>query len=306
MSFAIIAPGKDVTEWIDLFQEMDDSLSIQVYPDLRDKESIEAVLVWKHPQGILKELPNLKLICSMGAGVDHILSDPQLPENIPITRIVDDKLTFSMTNYVVTAVLFHHRQIPKYLAYKSEHMWDMREPEVPVTIGVMGTGALGSDVLDKLSYLGFNVIGYGRSRKKEFGFPYYSGDELESFLSKVNVLVCLLPLTPDTEDILNLSFFEKCQRGTYLINVARGNHLVEADLLLAIEKGFISGAFLDVYREEPLPKDHPFWDHPKIMLTPHIASVTNPAAAAPQIYKNYENMKKNLPLVNEIKMSQGY
>ena len=306
MSLAIICPGKNVEPWIKVLNSEDPDLKIQVYPDINEPQEVEVVMLWNHPKGILKYFPNLKLISSMGAGVDHILNDDSVPEKIPIVRIVDEKLTFSMTNYVIMGVLNFHRQITRYQKDKANHVWDMSNPEIDIKVGVMGVGALGGDVLEKLSFMGFEVAGYGFSEKKDFPYPYYSKNELKEFLSSVNVIVCLLPLTPETENILDLELFSQCVPGSYLINVARGKHLVEEDLIVALEKGYLSGALLDVYRKEPLPKDHPFWDEKNIMMTPHIASVTNPKAAAPQVIDNIHRIRANQPLNNLVIRRRGY
>ncbi|UJP64289.1 2-hydroxyacid dehydrogenase [Mongoliitalea daihaiensis] len=305
MGLAIISPGKNMDAWISNFQSLDPSIPIQVYPDIQDPLSVEAALLWNHPPGILLEFPNLKLICSMGAGVDHILKDPQLPEHTPITRIVDEKLTWSMTNYVVMGVLNHHRQLVRYQQQQREKRWDMSSPEIEVSIGVLGVGALGNDIVDKLSYMGFKVSGFGKS-PKIMSYPYYFGSQLDDFLQQINVLVCMLPLTAETEGYLNLELFKKCNPGTYLINVARGKHLNEQELLVALERGYISGALLDVFHVEPLPSNHPFWEEERIMMTPHIASVTNPNAAAPQILENFRRMKMSQPLINQINRIKGY
>lgn len=306
MSLAIISPGKNAQPWIEVLKNQNPDLTIQVYPEIKDPESVEVVMLWNHPQGILSNYPNLKLISSMGAGVDHILRDETIPEDIPVVRIVDEKLTFSMTNYVIMGVLNFHRQITRYQEDQKKKVWDMSNPEIDVKIGVMGVGALGGDVLEKLDFMGFPVAGFGFSEKKDFPYPYYSKDKLSEFLEAVNVIVCLLPLTPDTENILNLELFSKCKKGSYLINVARGKHLVEEDLLEALDKGFLSGALLDVYRTEPLPKDHPFWEESRIQITPHIASVTNPKAAAPQVVDNIRRIQSNQPLQNLVIRERGY
>ncbi|WPR76668.1 glyoxylate/hydroxypyruvate reductase A [Algoriphagus sp. NG3] len=306
MSLAIISPGKNPDVWIKEFRALAPDLTIEVYPEIKEPEKVAYVFLWQHPEGILSDFPQLKLISSMGAGVDHILRDKTIPDSLPIVRIVDEKLTFSMTNYVVMGVLNFHRQTLRYQINQSQKIWDMSNPELEVTIGVMGVGALGKDVMDKLDYMGFPVVGFGSSEKSDFEYPYYAGDKLEEFLQQVNVLVCLLPLTPDTENILDLALFEKCNPGTYLINVARGKHLVEEDLVTAIEKGYLSGAMLDVYREEPLPEEHPFWNNPKITMTPHIASVTNPQAAAPQVIENISRMREGKELVNVVDRKRGY
>jgi glyoxylate/hydroxypyruvate reductase A len=306
MSIAIISPGRDVSSWVKAFKKADPDIDIQVFPEIRDKESVELAILWQHPKGILKEFPNLKIICSMGAGVDHILSDSEIPLDIPITRIIDLGLTVPMTNYVVMATLNYQRQLNRYQANQKKKVWDMSNPELETKVGVMGVGALGNDVIEKLKILGFSVFGYGNNPKEETAYPYFHGHELPQFLKKVNLIICMLPLTPSTENILNLDFFRQCNKGTYIINVARGNHLVEDDLLAAINEDIISGAFLDVFRKEPLPKDHPFWDSDKITITPHIASVTNPNSAIPQIIENYKRLKNKKPLMNQINPILGY
>jgi glyoxylate/hydroxypyruvate reductase A len=306
MSLAIISPGRDPKVWIEALRYHQPGIDLQIYPEIDRPEEVEMALLWQHPPGYLKNFPNLKLISSLGAGVDHILSDPAVGESLPIVRIVDEKLTWSMTNYVIMGVLNFHRQFLRYYHDQKAKVWDMSTPEVPVKVGVMGVGALGGDVLTKLAGLGFEVVGFGFSDKKDFPYPYFQKEQLEAFLAEINVLVCLLPLTPETEGILNLSLFRKCTKGTFLINVARGKHLIEADLLVALNEGMLSGALLDVYQVEPLPRDHPFWEEKRIQLTPHIASVTNPKAAAPQIIENYNRIKADLPLLNLVNRTRGY
>ncbi|WP_215226088.1 2-hydroxyacid dehydrogenase [Echinicola shivajiensis] len=306
MSLAIISPSRDVSPWIEIFKKESPEIPLEIYPDIQEPDKVEVAMVWQHPKGSLSQFKKLKIICSMGAGVDHILGDETIDKTIPICRIVDPMLTFSMTNYVVMGVLNYHRQIQRFLADKEKQKWDMSQPELPVKIGVLGVGELGGDVLDKLDYMGFEVFGYGNRPKDNFKFPYFFGDQLGDFLKEINVMICLLPLTPKTEGFLNTELFKQCNKGTYLINVARGQHLVEEDLIPAIDKGWLSGALLDVFRKEPLPEGHDFWKHPKITFTPHIASVTNPKAAAPQIIDNYLRQKENRPLINQIDRERGY
>jgi glyoxylate/hydroxypyruvate reductase A len=306
MSIAIISPGRDPKVWIEALQQQLPDIDLQVYPQIDRPEAVEMALVWQHPPGFLTSLPNLKLISSLGAGVDHILSDPAVGDDLPIVRIVDEKLTWSMTNYVVLGVMNFHRQLVRYQGDQCKKVWDMSNPEIPVKIGVMGVGALGGDAMDKLHGLGFEVVGFGFTEKKDFRYPYFAKTQLNQFLAEINVLVCLLPLTPETEGILNLDLFQACTKGTYLINVARGKHLVEEDLLSALNQGYLSGALLDVFRVEPLPQEHPFWTEERIQLTPHIASVTNPRAAAPQIITNYKRLKASQPLLNLVNRTRGY
>jgi glyoxylate/hydroxypyruvate reductase len=306
MSIAIIAPNKNVSLWKEKFESFDASIPLEIYPEIKENDAVEVVVLWNHPKGILSSFPNLKLICSMGAGVDHILRDPYLPKGIPITRVVDKKLTQSMTNYVIGGVLNYQRQFFRYQNDQKNKIWDMTNPELEISVGVMGVGELGYDVIEKLLALNIKVVGYGNNPKNIQKYHYFCGDEINSFLKEVNVLICLLPLTKETENILNINLFKNCNKGTYLINVARGKHLVEEDLLLALDEQYLSGAMLDVFREEPLPKSHPFWNHDKILITPHIASVTNPDAAVEQIVNNYNKVKSlNTPSFL-IDINKGY
>ncbi|MEQ9378870.1 MAG: glyoxylate/hydroxypyruvate reductase A [Imperialibacter sp.] len=308
MSIVIIAPNRDLSRWIREFNNADESLDVRIWPETGDQSEVTCAVVWGHPTGSLTAFPNLKLICSMGAGVDHVLKDPELPDSVPVVRIVDEGLSFSMSNYIVSAVLYHHRRFEKYLADKKAHIWDQPSPpEVDCRIGIMGFGVLGQDAGRKLKALGFDVFGYANSRKKVDGIQCFAGEgELSAFLREINVLVCLLPATPETKGVLNKKFFEGMNRGTYLINAARGHHQVTDDIIGAIDNGTLSGAFLDVFEKEPLQTDHPIWGHPKVFITPHIASITNPGAAAPQIVANYKAMMEGQPLKNTIDRDRGY
>lgn len=308
MAIIIVAPNRNVSSWKKIISERSPDLKVYVWPECDRKEDVDCAIAWNHPLGSLKEFPNLRLISSMGAGVDHILRDTSIDSSVRITRIVDDGLTMPMTNYVLMAVLNYHKQFFKYLADKENKIWDQQlNPEIDLTVGILGLGVLGTDVAEKLHMLGFNVKGFSNSRKFVEGVESYAGEgELDDFLRKINTLVCMLPLTAGTRNMLNIDFFRKMNRGSILINVARGALLVEEDLLKAMDEGIISSAFLDVFQKEPLPKDHPFWDHPNIYLTPHIASVTNPGAAIPQILENYSLLQKGKPLKNEIDRIKGY
>ncbi len=307
MSLVIIAPDRDALDWIEGISAQDKNISVEVWPEVEDKEKVIGAVVWNHPEGSLLDFPNLKFISSMGAGVDHVLKDKTLPP-VPIVRIVDTDLTRAMTQYIIAAVTYFHRRIDKYTEDKRNAIWDQEAPpEVPLSIGVLGMGVLGTDAAQKLSALGFEVCGYSNSPKEIEGIKSFSGKEgFQPFIESINMLICLLPLTQQTKDILNIDLFKKMQKGSYLINVARGGHLVEEDLLLALEKGYLAGAFLDVYQEEPLPQDHPFWKHPNIMMTPHIASITNPQAAIPQVVQNYHAAAKGEPLHNKVDLDKGY
>lgn len=304
----IIAPNRDVSKWIAAFSGSAPDLAVSVWPNVKNPHDVTCAVVWNHPPGCLAAFPNLRLICSMGAGVDHILSDPELPAHVSITRVIDPNLTFSMSNYVATAVLYHHRMLEKFVADKQQAEWDPLFPsENPCQVGIFGFGVLGLEAGRKLKALGFEVCGFSGTRKEVAGFECFSGEaELDTFLSKINVLVCLLPATPSTKGILNSRLFARMNKGTYLINAARGHHQVTADIIEAIDNGQLSGAFLDVFETEPLPKDHPAWAHPKIMITPHIASITNPFTVVPKIVADYHAALNNISPGNVVDRAKGY
>lgn len=293
MSIAVIAPGRDRSKWIEYFKIADPSIKIEIWPDIEDPEAVQCVLVWKHPIGELLKYPNLKFIACMGAGVDHIIQDPELPEGVPITKVVDDQLSTDMSIYVIQGILNHQRRFVDHLKARERGEWldSHRHPE-KINIGILGIGILGQDVAGKLVALGFDVFGYGQTEKQIEGVKCYWGrpGQLDQFLQSINVLVCMLPLVNKTREILNSELFTKMNKGTYLINVARGEHLVDEDLITAINEGQISGALMDVFHEEPLPQEHPFWSTEEIMITPHNASVTDPKSVAQQIVKNYHKI----------------
>tara|TARA_B100001564_G_scaffold137877_1_gene115801 strand:+ start:662 stop:1585 length:924 start_codon:yes stop_codon:yes gene_type:complete len=307
MKIGIIAPKERIKGWVNTFKNYDNNIDISIYPDI-DYDKIDCVCLWKHPQNVLGKFKNLKLIHSMGAGVDHIINDPSCPKGIPICRISDDKLSFSMTNYIITAVLFYHRRILKYQNDKKNKLWDhITHPEIlPINIGILGYGALGSDAADKLKYMGFNVIGYSLNKKKENGIKIYHGEELDLFLSKINILVCTVPYTQKTHHLLDRNLFKKLNKETYLINVSRGKVQNEKNIVEYIDNGTLSGAFLDVFETEPLPKSSEIWKHEKIQITPHNASITNEDAAVPQILENYKRLASGKSLINQVNIENEY
>lgn len=313
MGIVLIAPAKkNLAYWKEELQKEAErqghKLEVWIDPEVDQPEKVRMAVVWKHPHGSLYRFPELKVVASMGAGVDHILKDPSLSAHWQVSRIVDEQLSQSMSNYLLAAVLNHHKRLLDYLPLQQRREWGYSdEPERGIQVGILGMGALGKDIARKLLHLGFPVAGYSQSRKDVAGVRSYAGEEeLPAFLNKVNVLICLLPLTPETRDFLNLSLFRQCRPGTFLINVARGEHLVEEDLPPAIARGYLCGAMLDVFRQEPLPAEHPFWSHPAIFITPHIASITKPDAAIPQIVENYFRLQQGKPLKNTIDRTKGY
>ncbi len=305
MSVLVISPGRDPEAWVRELKNQHPGMDVHVYPEDHDKEEVEYAISWKHPRGIFKNYPNLKVIASMGAGVDHITSDPELPEHVKITRIVDEQLTIDMSDFVLALIMDHLRNISyHYCSSEWEPKKYMRIQDTHV--GIMGLGTLGSGVAGKLVKNGFKVSGWANSAKEQEGVTTYSGGDLDDFLEELDILICLLPLTGETENILSRNLFEKLPKGAYLINVARGEHLVEQDLLDCVNTGQLSGAGLDVFRKEPLPEEHPFWSNPRIHVTPHIASVTDPKHVVPQLVENYERMTEGEELKNVVAREKGY
>lgn len=309
MAMLFMAPGLKAASWVKHLRMQDPDLDLRVWPDAGPPEAIEFVLCWKHPLGEFRNYPNLKCIASLGFGVDHILRDPGLPPGVPVVRLVDEAMIRAMSEYVVAAVLNHTRRFNLFRQDQCQKLWKPRLPlHAPeVHVGIMGLGALGRDAAAKLRLLGFPVAGWSRTPKQIEGIGCFAGAErLDEFLSQTDILVCLLPLTPATRGILDRRVFSRLPAGAYLINAARGDHLVEEDLLAAIDNGHLSGACLDVFRTEPLPESHPFWGHPRIVVTPHSASHTYPAAVAPQIIENYRRVRAGQTPLNAIDFEKGY
>jgi glyoxylate/hydroxypyruvate reductase A len=284
-------------------------LEVRVWPEVGNPAEIDYALVWRPEPGFLASLPNLKLILSLGAGVDHLLDDPKLPRHLPIVRLVDPHMTAAMSEYVVLQVLRLHRRDLDYRTQQEAGVWRELDQQNAVErrVGILGLGELGQDAAKKLKALGFNVAGWSRSEKNLAGIESYAGAPgLTQLLRRSEILVCLLPLTTETERILNASTLALLPKGAALVNAARGAHLVEDDLLAALASGQVSAAVLDVFREEPLSADHPFWHHPRVTVTPHVAAFTNPTTAAPIILDNIRRFEEGRPLLNRIDPARGY
>lgn len=272
--------------WRDALAKRIPDLDFRVWPDVGRVEDIEYALVWKLPAGALQGLPNLKCACSLGQGVDHIFLDPDLPAGVQIMRIVDPWMSQAMSEWVLLNVLRFHRQGPEYEELERRKEWKVLPAPQTATrrVGILGLGALGADAAGKIAALGFDVAGWSRSEKIIHGVTSYHGaDQLMPFLARTDILCCLLPLTPATEGLINAKTLAALPKGAFVINSGRGGHVVEEDLLAAIDSGHIAGAALDVFRTEPLPTDHPFWEHPKVQVWPHVSAQTNAESGADQV-----------------------
>jgi glyoxylate/hydroxypyruvate reductase A len=285
-----------------------------IWPDLPDPAAIRYALVWKPPSGLLATLPKLDVIFSLGAGVDHVVFQEGLPD-VPVVRVVSPDLTQRMTEWVVLQVLMHHRRQRVYDRYQAEQRWkELRQPPAAdVRVGVMGMGVLGRDAAEVLVRVGFQVAGWSRAPVRLAGVESFNGAEgLDAFLARTDILVCLLPLTPETRGILAMPLFEKLARdgalgrGPVAINGGRGGLQIEADVIAALEAGVLAGASLDVFESEPLDPASPLWKFPDVIITPHVAAASEAATIAPEIHRHILAYEAGQPLKNVINREMLY
>jgi len=291
-----------------LARELPD-MQLRVWPDVGAVDEIGYALVWKPPVGLLNTFPKLKAILSLGAGVDHLLLDPALPIGVPIVRMVDAGLASQMSEYALYGVLHFHRSMNGYAEQQRRAQWHQL-PAVPASgraVGVMGLGVLGSDFVRKLAALDFQVLGWSRTPHELPGVATFHGSEgLDPFLARSEILVNFLPLTPQTANILSARTFARLPRGACIINIARGDHLDEEGLVTALDDGQLGGAMLDVFRREPLPSDHPFWHHPKVVITPHVAAQAIAELMVSQVIENIRRIERGEPPLGLVDPARGY
>lgn len=274
-----------------------------------DPADVEFALVWKPPRGGLRRFANLKVIFSVGAGVDHLFGNTDLPEGVPVVRMIESELTRGMAEYVALHTLRHHRRQRELEAQQRAGEWNVIVvPTAPSRrVGIMGLGVMGAAAAVPLVALEFDVAGWSRTPKTVPGVESFHGEAgLGRFLARTEILVCLLPLTPRTEAILNADLFAGLPQGACVINAGRGGHMVEDDLLAALESGQIAEATLDVFHTEPLPPDNPFWAHPRVTITPHNASITDPDSGARQVAENIRRFRRGEALPNIVDPAAGY
>jgi glyoxylate/hydroxypyruvate reductase len=314
MTLLVALTHWDAEAWRARFQQALPEREVVLLGEPFDRRAVHYVASWKHPEGALAGLPNLSVIFSLGAGVDHLFNDPRLPE-VPIARVVDPDLTSRMSEYVVLHCLMALRQQRRYDAQQRQGLWedDRNQPAArSVRVGILGTGELGQDAARKLQMLGFDVAAWGRSPKEIAGLPTYHGAEgLDAFLARTDILVCLLPLTPETRGFLAIDLFRKLARngrlpGPVLINAARGGLQNEADILVALADGTLASVTLDVFETEPLPGDSPFWQHPNVTVTPHNAAMSEPDAIVTLVARQIARIEAGETLQNVVDPTRGY
>ncbi|MDZ7808144.1 MAG: glyoxylate/hydroxypyruvate reductase A [Gracilimonas sp.] len=309
MSLLLIAKNRDFTSLKDAILDLDPNVDVEVWPRVDKKERVNFAVCWNHPERVLGNYPNLRAVSSLGAGVNHLLNDESLDDEIPIARLITESLQTQMADYVLNAITNYRLHINRYFEQKKTGIWKQYSNilKASTPIGVMGLGEMGSSVATLLVEQGYNVHGWSRSKKDIEGVTSFAGaDELEAFLGKTKVLINLLPLTDETEGILDLDLFKKMIKPGYLINVGRGSHLVEEDLIYAFDMDYLEGACLDVFEEEPLPSNHTFWNRKQIMVTPHIAAITPATEAAKVIVENYKRAMSGMELMFEVDREKGY
>ncbi len=305
-------------EWLDALRVHAGEHELRVWPGaIGNPDDIIYACVWNPPYGLLGRFRSLKAIINLGAGVDHLLADPDLPQ-VPIARVAHADLTKRVTEYVVLHVLMHHRRQRRYDAQQRARIWraDDQPAAGEVAVGVMGLGVIGSNVAAALGQIGFKVAGWSRTPKTAnkmlAGMETFHGQAgLDAFLARTEILVCLLPRTRDTEGILNLALFRKLKRndaagGAFLINAGRGQLQIDADIVSALDEGTLAGCTLDVFPQEPLPAESPLWGHPKITITPHNAGDISPQVFAPHVIAQIERFERGLPLDNTVDRARGY
>jgi len=295
-------------EWARFFAERAPHLPFRLWPDIGNPADISYLVAWVPPEDIATTFPNLELVFSVGAGVDQF-DATKLPAHIPLVRMLEPGIAETMVEYVTMAILGLHRDLLHFIAQQREQVWrEIRiTPAKRRRVGVMGLGQLGQAVLDRLKAFGFPLLGWNRSPREIEGVTCYAGaGSLPDFLSQTDILVCLLPLTDETRCILNADLFARLPRGASLVNVGRGAHLVEADFLAALDSGALAGAVLDVAEPEPLSAGHPFWSHPRILLTPHNASMTTPDTAVDFVLDVIARHRRGEELPGLVDRSRGY
>lgn len=283
-------------------------VSFSCWPDAANLAEIRHVVAWTLPDEIIEALPNLEILFSVGAGIDQ-LDTARLPAHLRIVRMVEPGIIDTMADYVAMAALALHRDLPFHISEQRAGRWSWRDvaPAQQCRVGVMGLGELGRASLAKLAPLGFRLSGWSRSQYAIDGVDCFAGEAgLAPFLAKCDILVCLLPLTVETRHILSRTTFAMLPRGAKLVNAARGGHLVQNDLLEALDSGQLASAILDVTDPEPLPAGHRFYSHPAILLTPHVAGITRTDSAVVSLIENLGRLLRGETLVGEVDRCRGY
>ncbi|SFU25227.1 2-hydroxyacid dehydrogenase [Paraburkholderia aspalathi] len=313
MKILFYMPHSDAAAWLHDFAHALPEADLREWQP-GDTDPADFAVVWRPPREMLAGRDGLRAIFNLGAGVDAILGleheqPGTLPRSAQLIRLEDTGMALQMAEYVTHAVLRYLRRFDEYQTLQNERRWEVLDPHPreTFTVGVLGLGVLGTHVAQAVAAFGMPVRGYSRSARQIDGITTFAGEaQFDAFLDGVKVLVNLLPHTPDTGDVLNTRTFSKLAKGAYLINVARGGHLVEQDLLEALASGQVAAATLDVFREEPLPPDHPFWQEPRITITPHISALTLREESVAQVARKMTALMRGETVSGVVDIERGY
>ncbi|SFW30965.1 MULTISPECIES: 2-hydroxyacid dehydrogenase [Pseudomonas] len=295
-------------QWKRLFAEHAPDIEWRAWPDIGDPKDIRYLAAWQAPDDLETRLPNLEVLFALSAGVDQLDLD-RLPASLPVVRLLDPGITRGMCEYASFAVLSLHRDMLRYRQQQVARCWQahLLQPAAQRRVGVLGLGMQAQQILATLQTFGFALSGWARSEHRIAGVDCFAGDEqLPAFLGQCDIVLCVLPLTEQTKGILNRQLFQHLPKGAALVNMGRGGHLIEEDLLEALASGQLSAAVLDVLQQEPAAPDHPFWRHPQILLTPHIAAMTQPESAFGVLLDNIRRHQRGEPMLGQIDPQRRY
>ena len=307
MSLLIAIGDRSTEALVAAIRSLDDDLDVRVWPEIGNPDDIEFAVLWQHPPDLLDRLSNIKAVTSFGAGVEHLLTDPTLPDHLPVGRLTGPLLASHMAAFLVARVVGHWKGLDRFKQQQKQHRWAPWGPSRKPQIGLLGLGRMGSATTRAFQSLDLPVAGWSRSGESPSGVESFTGEQgLQRLAGISDYLICLLPLTDKTRGVLNARLFSAMKPGAVLINVGRGDHLVEDDLIPALEAGRPAEAMLDVFSTEPLPENHPFWDHRHIQITPHCASLTSDEEAAALIVSSYRRVRAGQPPLGEVDRNLGY
>jgi glyoxylate/hydroxypyruvate reductase A len=306
MSIALVIPDRKLDNLVEKLNALLPGVLIQQWPHYSAPELVQMAVVWKQPEGSLAALTQLKSLQSFGAGVDSILTDRTLPD-LPLSRIVDPALAASMVNYLAAVVQHYQLRLDLFQRQQSQQLWKPKSPRPIKQICILGLGELGQAVAGHFKQQGYLISGWSRSLKQLEGMQCYAGETgFTLAVSAADLVICLVPLTQDTDKLLNAERLAAFKPGAILVNVARGALVDDDALLAALDSGQLQAACLDVFRQEPLPATDPYWHHPAVLVTPHCSAVTNVDTAIAQIVENYQRTLNGLPLIHLVDKSRGY
>lgn len=295
-------------QWKRLFAEHAPDIEWRAWPDIGDPKDIRYLAAWQAPDDLEALLPNLQVLFALSAGVDQLDLD-RLPTTLPVVRLLDPSITRGMCEYASFAVLSLHRDMLRYRQQQMARCWQahLLQPAAKRRVGVMGLGTQAQQILATLQTFGFDLSGWARSEHRIAGVDCFAGaEQLPAFLGRCDIVVCVLPLTEETKGILNRQLFQHLPKGAALVNMGRGGHLIEEDLLEALASGQLSAAVIDVLEQEPAAPDHPFWHHPQILLTPHIAAMTQPESAFSVLLENIRRHQRGESMLGQVDRKRSY